>query len=187
MKLTFKRLSKDTWKPFERLFGEKGACAGCWCMYWRLRARDFESNGSADNKKLMKSLVWKGAVPGIIAFDGDVPVGWCAFAPRSEYIRLENSRILKPVDDREVWSVSCFFIDKGYRGKGVASSLLKAAVEEARKMGARTIEGYPVEPRDGKRYPAAFAWHGVPAIFDRAGFTEIERRSETRPIMRIEV
>jgi GNAT superfamily N-acetyltransferase len=187
MKLTFKRLSPETWDAFAELFGEKGACAGCWCMFWRIPRKQFDSNKSAGNKKLMKALVTKGAMPGIIAFDGKTAVGWCAFAPRSEYTRLANSRILKPIDETEVWSVSCFFIDPNYRGEGVATALLKASVKEAKKMGARVLEGYPVEPKGGKRYPPAFAWHGVPAIFRSAGFTEAARRSETRPIMRLEL
>lgn len=185
MKLTFKRLTPETWDSFANLFGEKGACAGCWCMFWRIPRKQFDANKSADNKKMMKALVRSGAIPGIIAFDGKTPIGWCAFAPRSEYVRLANSRILKPVDDEEVWSVSCFFIDRAYRNKGVATALLRSAAKEAKRMGAKILEGYPVEPKDGKRYPPAFAWHGVPAIFLGAGFREVERRSATRPIMRL--
>lgn len=187
MDLKFKVLSMDTWNAFEVLFGEKGACAGCWCMFWRIPRKEFDANKSPDNKKLMRKIVEKGNSPGIIAFDGPAPIGWCSFAPRDEYIRLENSRILKPVDEQEVWSVSCFFIDREYRGKGVASSLLAAAVKEARRRGAKILEGYPVEPKEGKKYPAAFAWHGVPEIFRSAGFKEVARRSETRPIMRLEL
>jgi len=156
-------------------------------MFWRIPRKEFDSNNSAGNKKLMKALVRKGNVPGIIAFDGETPVGWCAFAPREDYTRLANSRILKPVDDKPVWSVSCFFIETRYRGRGVATALLGAAVEDAKRRGARILEGYPVEPAKGKRYPPAFAWHGVPAIFASAGFKEVERRSPTRPIMRLEL
>jgi GNAT superfamily N-acetyltransferase len=187
MKLRFKPLSRETWNEFEELFGEKGGCAGCWCMFWRIPGKQFDTNESSDNKKLMKRLVTKGGRPGIIAFDGDRAVGWCSFSPREEYTRLERSRILRPVDDKEVWSVSCFFIDRNYRGKGVATSLLSAAVRAAKKRGAKILEGYPVEPKDGKQYPPAFAWHGVPAIFKSAGFKEVARRSPTRPIMRLEL
>lgn len=187
MKLTFKPLTNKTWAEFESLFGEKGACAGCWCMYWRIPRKEFESNRSPDNKRLMKKLVKRGTVPGILAFDGERPVGWCAFAPRTDYVRLGNSRILKPVDDREVWSVSCFFIDRRSRGKGVATALLKAAAKEAKRMGVGVLEGYPIDPEGGKKYPPAFAWHGLASIFTAAGFKEIERRSPTRPIMRLEL
>jgi GNAT superfamily N-acetyltransferase len=187
MKLKFKPLAEGTWNDFAELFGEKGACAGCWCMFWRIPRKVFDSNKSADNKRLMKKLVAGGGSTGIIAFDGDKPVGWCSFAPRGEYTRLGGSRILKPVDDKEVWSVSCFFIERAYRGKGVATSLLSAAVKDAKKRGAKILEGYPVEPKEDKKYPPAFAWHGVPAIFKSAGFREVARRSPTRPIMRLEL
>lgn len=185
MNLDFRPLTNEEWGAFEKLFGEKGACAGCWCMFWRLPRKEFDENGSPGNKKEMKALVDGGSVPGIIAFEDDEPVGWCSVSPRSEYTALARSRILKPVDDEDVWSVTCFFIDRRYRGKGVASGLLKEAVRHAFRNGAKIVEGYPVEPEKGKRYPPTFAWHGVKKIFDKAGFREVQRRSPTRPIMRI--
>ena len=187
MKLSYQPLTPSVWDDFSELFGKNGACAGCWCMYWRIPRKEFDKNKSPGNKRLMKELVDGGSVPGIIAYDGDTPVGWCAFAPREDYPALKRSRILKPVDDREVWSISCFFVQRSYRGKHVASALLKEAARQAKMGGAKLLEGYPVEPKEGKRYPPAFAWHGVTKIFQSAGFEEVERRSPTRPIMRLEV
>lgn len=187
MKLDFKPLTQETWSDLEMLFGEKGGCAGCWCMYWRLRSKEFESNSNSANKKLMKALVRGGTVPGIIGFERGNPAGWCAFAPRTDYVRLETSRILKPVDKREVWSITCFFVERTFRGKGVATEMLKAAVTACADNGAKIVEGYPVETAEGKRYPPAFAWYGVAKMFERAGFEEVARRSPSRPIMRITV
>ena len=130
----------------------------------------------------MKELITK-TTPGILAYAGSKAVGWCAVAPRSEYIRLETSRILKPVDDKQVWSVSCFFIHKQFRQQGLSRQLLKAAVDFALLKGAKIIEGYPIEGVKG-RMPDVFAWTGFSSVFRRNGFKEVARRSETRPIMR---
>jgi GNAT superfamily N-acetyltransferase len=123
--------------------------------------------------------------PGLIAYDGRVPVGWCAIAPRTDYPALARSRILRPIDAERVWSVSCLFVARPYRRRGVSTRLLEAAADHARRHGARIIEGYPVEPKQEK-LPDAFVWTGLASAFRHAGFREVARRSPTRPIMRRE-
>ncbi len=185
-RLTFHPLTLARWADFERLFGERGACGGCWCMWWRLKRSEFEKRKGAGNKRAMKAIVRGGEVPGIIAYSGKEPIGWCSVAPRADYSALERSRILKPVDDRPVWSVVCFFVEKAHRGSGVSVELLRAAVAHAKRHGARIVEGYPVEPKQD-RMPDAFVWFGLASAFERAGFEEVARRSETRPIMRFHI
>lgn len=181
MEFYFLPVATDSWNDFVELFGDKGACGGCWCMYWRLNAADYNKQKGEGNKKAMKKLQAKSS-PGIIAYTKGKAIGWCAVAPRDEYIRLETSRILKPVDDKKVWSVSCFFITKEFRGKGLSVPLLKAAVDFAISKGATIVEGYPTEPTG--RMADAFAWTGIASTFQRAGFEEVERRSKGRPVMR---
>ena len=171
------------WDDLEKLFGERGACGGCWCMFWRKSHKQYEADKGLKNKHQLKQIVIDGSKPGIIAYMGKEPVGWCAVAPREEYLALERSRILKPVDDQPVWSVSCLFVRKDFRRQGIASKLLSAAVEFARKQGAKIVEGYPVEPANDQM-PDPFLWHGVPSAFEAAGFKEVLRRSKSRPIMR---
>ena len=186
LSLFFHPLTPDRWNDFEELFGERGACGGCWCMVWRRSRKEFEANKGAGNKAAMKALVKKNVVPGILAYSDEEPIGWCAVAPRESYQTLERSRVLKAVDDVPVWSISCLFIAKPFRGQGVSVELLKAAVRFARDQGATVVEGYPVEPRKEKM-PDVFAWTGVPSAFVQAGFTEHRRGSPTRPIMRMDV
>jgi GNAT superfamily N-acetyltransferase len=186
LKLTFRPATPERWGDLEELFGERGACGGCWCMFWRLPRKQFDAGKGAGNKRALKRLVSTGREPGLIAYLKREPIGWCALAPRQDYVALERSRILKPVDDQPVWSVSCLFIKKGYRRRGLSTLLLRAALEFAAKHGARIVEGYPVEP-SMEKMPDPFLWHGIPSAFLRAGFREVERRSRTRPIMRFEI
>jgi GNAT superfamily N-acetyltransferase len=179
-------LSPSRWADLEKLFGPRGACAGCWCMYWRLPLSQFKKQQGAANKRAFKKIVASGGTPGHIAYAGREPVGWCAVAPRGTYVKLQNSRTLAPVDDQPVWSVVCFYVAKGYRRRGVTVSLLRAAVEHARKRGARIVEGYPISPNSG-RTPDVFAWTGLESAFLKAGFKEVARRSATRPIMRFSI
>jgi len=179
----FHPVTNDRWKDFEKLFGEKGACAGCWCMYWRKRQAVYEKDKGTGNKKSMKKLISGGSIPGLLAYSEGEPVGWCSVAPREDFSRLANSRILKPVDDNHVWSVTCFFIHRKFRNEGLSVALLNAAKDYVKSRGGKIVEGYPVEPKQNKM-PDAFAWTGLSAAFKKANFKEVARRSETRPIMR---
>jgi GNAT superfamily N-acetyltransferase len=152
-------------------------------MAWRLRTRDWEAGKGAKNRRALEKLVASGKVPGVIAYLKGEPIAWCAVAPREDYSFLERSRVLKPVDDKPVWSISCLFVQKPFRRRGISVRLLRAAVESAGKRGAKIVEGYPIEPTM-RQTPDPFVWTGLPSSFRRAGFLEVLRRSKTRPIMR---
>lgn len=181
--LQFLPVTKKRWSDFETLFGERGACGGCWCMLWRLTRKEFENQKGAGNRKAMKAIIEAGNIPGILAFSLNEPVAWCSVAPRDHFPALGRSRILKPVDDLPVWSISCLFVDKQFRRKGLSTQIIKAAVDYVQKKGGTIVEAYPVEPKKNKM-PDVFAWTGLASAFIKAGFVECARRSETRPIMR---
>jgi GNAT superfamily N-acetyltransferase len=155
-------------------------------MTWRLPRARFEQAKGAGNRAAFRRRVRSGAPPGILAYVDDEPVGWCAVAPRTEYDYLSRSRVLRPIDDRPVWSVSCLFVAKAHRGRGLSIRLLRAAVEMARAAGADIVEGYPVVPY-ASHMPDAFAWTGTLSAFRAAGFEEVARGSPKRPIMRAEL
>ncbi len=155
-------------------------------MWWRLSHSQYERQKGAANRRAFKKLVAAGVEPGLIAYREAQPVGWCAVQPREEYPRLARSRILKPVDEQPVWSVVCLYVTRELRRSGISVELLRAAVEYARKKGARIVEGYPVEPRQPS-IADVFAACGTASAFRKAGFTEVARRSATRPIMRFDL
>lgn len=181
-RLRFAPLTPEGWGDLESLFGSRGACGGCWCMWWRRPKAEFERGKGEVNRRALRALVRRGDPTGLLAYAGDVPVAWCSIAPRADFPRLEASRILAPVDDAAVWSIVCLFVAHEWRGRGVSVRLLRAAAAHARRHGARLVEGYPVESRG--RQPDAFVWTGLASAFTRAGFREVARRSGTRPIMR---
>jgi GNAT superfamily N-acetyltransferase len=181
-KFSFQPLTPERWPDVEGLFGPRGACAGCWCMWWRLSRAEWNRGKGDGNRTTFRKLVRSGDEPGVLAFADREPVGWCAIAPREEYPLFNRSRILKPIDDKPVWSVTCFFIARGFRHQGISTKLLKAAVDFARSHGAKIVEGYPHETK--KPTADVFVYTGLASAFRRAGFKEVARRSKTRPIMR---
>jgi GNAT superfamily N-acetyltransferase len=184
MTLVISPLTEQNWKEFEKLFGPKGACAGCWCMYWRIPKKDYETGKGAGNKRRMKQLVRNGRFAGLLAYSGKEVVGWCSLGPRKEFPALDRSKILARIDDKPVWSIVCFFIDKSWRKKGLSTLFLKEVVRYAGKKRIKFLEGYPIDT-DQENYPATFAWTGFFKSFRQAGFKEVARRSPTRPIMRL--
>ncbi len=184
--LSFKQVNEGNWSDLQRLFGEKGAYGGCWCMYWRMKTSEFNSLSPIERKEAMESFIRSGESPGILAYRNERPVGWCSFGPRTEFTRLETSRILKRVDNEEVWSIVCFYIERAHRKTGIMTGLLGQAKEEARKRGARILEGYPIEPKSNE-YPDPYAYTGLASAFKKSGFREVARRSEKRPIMRCQL
>lgn len=183
--LTFHPLTQKLWRDFELLFGENGACGGCWCMHWKLRGKAFSENKGERNRQMQKSVVDAKVIPGLLAYAEGYPVGWVAVEPRSQYPKLAHSRVLKPLDDQEVWSITCLFVEKKHRRQGVAVELLKAAVNHAKQHGAKVIEGYPIDTKD--EAPPVFIFTGTAQAFKQAGFKEAARPSPTRPIYRFHV
>jgi GNAT superfamily N-acetyltransferase len=182
--LSFEPLTKTNWNKFVQLFGNKGACGNCWCMYFRLKNADFREGKTDDgNKTAMKNIVWQNKPTGLLAFYEGQPIAWCAFAPREDFIKLEKSRVHKRIDNKMVWSIPCFFIDKHFRRKGISVFLLKAVTEYAKEKGIKIIEAYPAIPTQEK-LPDAFAWIGLYKSFERAGFEIVDRTSKNRPMVR---
>lgn len=179
----FAALTPECWLDFERLFGRGGAYGGCWCMWWFEPGGEFERMKGEPNRLAMKGLVEAGATPGILAYRDGEPVGWCAFAPRENYPRLQSSRLLKPLDDQRVWSVVCFYVARPERRKGLTTALLLAVIEAVRERGGRIVEGYPNLPKEGG-HGDPFVYTGMLSSFLRAGFVEMARPSQRKAIVR---
>lgn len=177
-------LTEKNWKDFELLLGPRGACGGCWCMYWYVSQKEFDSQKGEILKSRIQQKVWhEKDAPGLLISIDRVPVGWIAIGPRKQYSRLSRSRILKPVDNLEVWSIVCFFVRKSQRKQGLTFRLIDAAIKFGEQNGAKIIEAYPGDPKKSD-VPDVFAYTGFASTFQKAGFVEVARRSPTRPIMR---
>lgn len=152
-------------------------------MFWRLPTRQqyLRQKGEA-NKRAMCSLVEIGCVPGLLAYAGDEPVGWCAVALREAYPALERSPSRKAIDAEHVWSITCLYVSRAHRRRHLSTRLIEAAVRHVRSRGGCIVEAYPVPPKPRTR-STNYACTGFVSAFERAGFSECAR-FKTRPIMR---
>jgi len=181
MDLTIHPLTADRWPALEDLFGKGGASSGCWCMYWRI-GPEYRRRPRELNREALRERVVQGPPPGLLAYDGDRAVGWCQLTPRGELAWLERRREFVPVDDVQAWAVSCFFVRRGYRGRGVMAALIGEALRAAKRAGAPALEAYPVD--DAVAGATTNRFTGTQAAFLRAGFVEVARRTPARPVLR---
>ena len=183
MDLTVRPLTAESWPALEELFGRSGASNGCWCMYWRIgpayarRARD-------ENRAALHALAVSGPPPGLIAFEGDRPVGWCEILPRDALPWL-RARMGRHAPGAGVWSLGCFYVRRSHRRRGVMTALIAAAVEAARHGGAAVVEAYPIDTAAPGSSSNLFT--GSADAFRRAGFVKVAERSPARPVMRLDL
>lgn len=191
MKINVFPVTPARWPDLEAVFGARGCSVArsCWCMAYRRSGSQYPSwpdrSRAKANRSDLKSLVKKGNTPGLIAYQGKVPVGWVSLGPREEFARLKRSPVMKPVDDKPVWSIICFVVPLAYRGQGVGHALLQGAIAYARKHGVTLIEAYPVDKRARSKDDAM--WFGPKSMYDRVGFKEVARRKPARPVVRLKV
>ncbi len=187
----------------QTLFGLHGACDNCWCMFWRApNQAAYNRQSGAERRQAMQTLIEAGLVPGLLAYADEprprpgapaarLPAGWVSMGPRPGYPRLYRSVASRPLDDEPasdptIWAVVCFFIGRKFRRQGLSLPLLQAAVDYARRHGARLIEGYPILPASEK-VSAPNLYHGLPGLFEQAGFQFVVARQPKRPIYRLRV
>ena len=172
-------VTRERWPDLVALF-DRAIVRTCFCMFYRKTGAG--TGVGQENQWAMKALVDRGTVPGLIGYENGVPVAWVSLGPREDYAKLRRSPVMKPVDDRPVWSIVCFFVERKARGKGLSQRMLRAAIDYARSRGARLVEAYPVD-KDRPSDPD-FMFFGAKSMYDRAGFREVARRRPTRPVVR---
>lgn len=187
MRLDIQPLTPQRWNDVVTLF-ERPGCSiarGCWCMFYRESGKSVVPTNLSlreARKRSLKKLVDRGVIPGLLGYRDGQPVGWISLGPRDDYARLARSPVMKPVDDKPVWSVVCFVVDPKLRQQGVAAALLNGALKWARDNKVNLVEAYPIDK--SSRAADDAMWFGAKSMYDNAGFVEVARRKPARPVVR---
>ena len=175
----FHQVTPERLGDLARFSERHGKFRYCSCMRWRMRSAEYSRSTKESRVASLERLVLDGVPIGVLAYVDGESVGWCSVAPRESYGGLERYRALARIDDQPVWAVSCFFIDRRCRRRGLTLGLLKAATAYACSEGAKIIEGYPVEPG-----PRSYTYMGSPSTFRDAGFHDVTPPHAKRQIAR---
>ncbi|MGO4147550.1 GNAT family N-acetyltransferase [Paenarthrobacter sp. YAF11_1] len=179
-----------SWAAVEELFGTKGEPSRCWCRWFALAGKEWDTTSADDRKEMLKSAFSAEPAPGVMAFRNGDPVGWCAVEPRAAYGRLKRSPVLRAdtpaaTDDTALWAISCFVVAPSHRRTGVSSALLAAAVNHAFTNGAEVLEAYPVDTRLRTKATSSDLYHGTLSLFRAAGFSPVSESVPGRPVVRL--
>lgn len=165
--ITVRELAPSTWKDFKKLFERHGGVwNGCWCMYYHI-THGWSTRTYEQNKNEKKELVLKGKTHGLILYNDGEPIGWCQYGTPDELPRIDQKKSYK--HPKNFWRLTCFFIDKRYRGKGISKLILEAALKHMKKRKVRMVEAYPIDTSRGK-FRSAVLWPGTLKLFQSAGF-----------------
>lgn len=182
-------LTADRIADFTAVFGPQGACYGCWCTYFRLPPKQRQALDGDGKRDHMLARIAAGPPPGLLAYDGDFPVGWMQIGPRADVPQWNNPNRSStplpdaPADDPGVWAISCFFFRPKVRGQGLSGAMLAGGIAYARANGARLIEASPMDRARQSKSIGLFV--GSTSTFRRAGFAEVACRKEGRPLVRL--
>jgi GNAT superfamily N-acetyltransferase len=179
-------LAPETWPSLEKLFGANKTVGGCWCCWYMRSNADVQAGWGEGNKDFLHAKVDEKAPLGLLAVEDDEPLGWVAVAPRQTYPRLDASKISESDAGPDTWSVTCFFVHRNARRRGLANTLLDAAVDYARSRGATAVEAYPVDT-EGEKRGSGDLYHGTLTMFLAAGFDLLDRRGTRRALVRREL
>lgn len=188
--------NEASWEDLQAVFGLRGYAAACQCQWFKCSHREWESLSREERAFRLRQQTDSGypdsdTTTGLVAYLDEEPVGWCAVEPRSAYPRLRGMRVPwsgrdEDKDDGTVWAVTCFVTRVGYRRRGIAHALARAAVDFARERGARAIEGYAMLTNPGEELTWGELYVGSRSMFADAGFTQVSHPTKRRVVMRLD-
>ncbi|MBL0343868.1 GNAT family N-acetyltransferase [Candidatus Villigracilis affinis] len=181
---TIKPLNKTTWPDFARLVEKNnGVWGGCWCMAFHEEGVG-RGKTALQNRTEKEHRVREGRAHAALVYDGKEAVGWCQFGPTDELPRIKHKREYQSgLEKLPDWRITCFFVDREYRGKGVTSAALEGALKEIARLGGGTVESYP-EDVEGRSVSGSFLYNGAISIFERLGFKRMRRLGQNHWVVK---
>jgi GNAT superfamily N-acetyltransferase len=180
MALATKPLDTSTWSDFAHLAEEHhGVWDGCWCLGFHQEGRN-GVHTPAQRRALKEARVRDGRAHAALVFDDGRCVGWCQYGPTEELPRIKHQKAyqegLRELPD---WRITCFFVGRTHRHRGVADAALAGALVEIARLGGGTVESYP-EDTSGRKVSGSFLFNGSVAMFERHGFTRCRQIGKHR-------
>jgi GNAT superfamily N-acetyltransferase len=181
--LSIKALSIETWKGFEQLVQKhNGVWGGCWCTAFHPKS-PLRGQSQELTKSYKEKLVKEDKAHAALVFDGDICVAWCQFGPPQELPNIYHRKEVESKMTKPDWRITCIFVDKDYRKKGLSFFALNGALELIKDLGGGIVESYP-QDTEGRKVSNSFLYNGTREIFEKAGFNYEGKKGKNHCIMR---
>jgi GNAT superfamily N-acetyltransferase len=178
-----KALGPDTWRAFADLAERhNGVWGGCWCTWFHAEYAE-KGSGTGGNRALKERLVHEGKAHAALVFDGDEAIAWCQYGTPLELPNIYHHKEYEAgLDQPPDYRITCFFVDKRYRRKGVAAVALRGALDLIAEVGGGLVEAYPQDTQDTK-VSASFLYNGTRTLFEDAGFRYQRPKGKNHTVM----
>ena len=171
-------LSADYFDFFENRAFTDDSPYRCYCQMYQITKAQakaaIENAAGRDpgcvSREVAEWQIDSGILRGYLAFMDGVSIGWCNANDKANFPieSCTGARFHAPAEKREI-AVVCFEIAPEFRGKGIASALLRQVVADAKAEGYIAVEGFPVVR--GERYEWDSA--GPIRLYERVGFHKV--------------
>lgn len=176
-------LDGSTWDAFARLAEKHNGCGfGCWCTWFH--ARDGRAAGEV-GRAWKERLVREGMAHAALVFDGEAAVAWCQYGSPDELPRINHRKEYEATrtEDPPDYRVTCLFVDRDCRRKGVAGVALRGALDLIAQAGGGVVEGYPQDTQ-GRKTSSTFLYSATRSLFERTGFRYDRPKGKNHCVMR---
>jgi GNAT superfamily N-acetyltransferase len=180
-------LDASTWDAFARLVDKHNGCGfgGCWCTWFHLVGRPEGERGRAFKERLVR----EGKAHAALVFDGDAAVAWCQYGSPDELPNIHHRKQYEATrsDDLPDYRITCIFVDRDYRRKGVAGVALRGALDLIAKAGGGVVEGYPHDLKPGEKMRSQFLYNTTRSLYEQNGFRYDRPKGQKNCVMRTTV
>lgn len=173
-------LDESTWPAFTNLVESNGGVwGGCWCISFHLDPKGPKGQ-CKPYQETKEQLVRDGKAQAALVFEGDAAVGWCQFGRTPELPNIKNRKNYEAdLEGLLEWRITCFYVGKAFRKRGVARVALFGALAEIAKLGGGTVEAYPFDV-EGQKTSSSFLHGGTLRMFEREGFERVRMIGKTQ-------
>ena len=182
---TVRALTPETWDAFAALVEKhNGIFGGCWCIWFHPDGPE-RGQGYEGNRRLKRTYVEQGRAHAALVFDGDQAVAWCEYGTPEELPNIHHRKDYESAGDPPPdYRLTCIFIDRDYRRKGLTSIAVHGALDLIAQGGGGVVEGYPQDLSDGRRVGNSFLYNSTRALYERAGFSYVRPKGKNHTVMR---
>lgn len=178
-------LTPQTWDAYAAMMERhNGVFGGCWCTSFHTMSHE-KTYDAEQNRCLKQRLVDEDRAHAALVFDGDEAVAWAQFGAPEELPNIyHRKQYLAETVTLPDWRITCVFVDKRHRRKGLTEVVLRGALDLIGQAGGGVVEAYPHD-NEGQRKSVLYS--STRDLFERIGFDYVRPKGQGNCVVRCTV